>query len=106
MAYYCEAIYVLYINPYYISICPLFLIAMNPYYILISPLSLQFVLSTQQAQAEAEEEFISNTLLKKIHSLKKEKEALAMNYEQEEEFLTNDLSRKLAQVRQTWGVVQ
>ena len=52
----------------------------------------------QQAQAEQEEEFISNTLLKKIHSLKKEKEALAMNYEQEEEFLTNDLSRKLAQV--------
>ena len=55
-------------------------------------------LSLQQAQAEQEEEFISNTLLKKIHSLKKEKEALAMNYEQEEEFLTNDLSRKLAQV--------
>lgn len=52
----------------------------------------------QQAQAEQEEEFISNTLLKKIHCLKKEKEALAMNYEQEEEFLTNDLSRKLAQV--------
>jgi len=52
----------------------------------------------QQAQAEQEEEFISNTLLKKIQSLKKEKEAMAMNYEQEEEFLTNDLSRKLAQV--------
>lgn len=55
---------------------------------------------TIQAQAEQEEEFISNTLLKKIHCLKKEKEALAMNYEQEEEFLTNDLSRKLAQLRQ------
>ncbi len=53
---------------------------------------------SQQVQAEAEEEFISNTLLKKIHCLKKEKETLAMNYEQEEEFLTNDLSRKLAQV--------
>jgi coiled-coil domain-containing protein 6 len=53
-----------------------------------------------QAQAEQEEEFISNTLLKKIHSLKKEKEALALNYEQEEEFLTNDLSRKLSQLRQ------
>ena len=52
----------------------------------------------QQARAEQEEEFISNTLLKKIQSLKKEKEALAMNYEQEEEFLTNDLSRKLHQV--------
>lgn len=52
----------------------------------------------QQARAEQEEEFISNTLLKKIQALKKEKEALAMNYEQEEEFLTNDLSRKLHQV--------
>lgn len=36
--------------------------------------------------------------MKKIQSLKKEKESLAMNYEQEEEFLTNDLSRKLMQV--------
>lgn len=61
-------------------------------------LSSSLLLPSQQAQAEQEEEYISNTLLKKIHSLKKEKEALAMNYEQEEEFLTNDLSRKLAQV--------
>ncbi|XP_020901631.1 coiled-coil domain-containing protein 6 [Exaiptasia diaphana] len=53
-----------------------------------------------QAKAEQEEEFISNTLLKKIQLLKKEKETLATNYEQEEEFLTNDLSRKLAQLRQ------
>jgi len=53
-----------------------------------------------QARAEQEEEFISNTLLKKIQLLKKEKESLAMNYEQEEEFLTNDLSRKLMQLRQ------
>ncbi|XP_054773317.1 coiled-coil domain-containing protein 6-like [Lytechinus pictus] len=51
-----------------------------------------------QAQAEQEEEYISNTLMKKIHSLKKEKEKLAVNYEQEEEYLTNDLSRKLTQV--------
>ena len=36
--------------------------------------------------------------MKKIQDLKKEKETLAMNYEQEEEFLTNDLSRKLMQV--------
>ncbi|XP_064638623.1 coiled-coil domain-containing protein 6-like [Lineus longissimus] len=55
---------------------------------------------TIQARAEQEEEFISNTLLKKIHKLKKEKETLAMNYEQEEEYLTNDLSRKLSQLRQ------
>ncbi|KAJ8022981.1 Coiled-coil domain-containing protein 6 [Holothuria leucospilota] len=53
-----------------------------------------------QAQAEQEEEFISNTLMKKIQALKKEKEKLAVNYEQEEEFLTNDLSRKLVQLRQ------
>ncbi|XP_071952365.1 coiled-coil domain-containing protein 6-like [Antedon mediterranea] len=53
-----------------------------------------------QVQAEQEEEFISNTLLKKIQVLKKEKEKLAVNYEQEEEFLTNDLSRKLTQLRQ------
>uniref|UniRef100_A0A0B7AYF2 Coiled-coil domain-containing protein 6 n=1 Tax=Arion vulgaris TaxID=1028688 RepID=A0A0B7AYF2_9EUPU len=53
-----------------------------------------------QAKAEQEEEYISNTLLKKIQALKKEKEMLAMNYEQEEEYLTNDLSRKLYQLRQ------
>ena len=52
-----------------------------------------------QAKAEQEEEFISNTLLKKIQALKKEKENLALNYKQEEECLTNDLSRKLDQVR-------
>jgi len=48
--------------------------------------------------AEQQEEYISNTLLKKIEALKNEKEQLARNYEQEEEFLTNDLSRKLLQV--------
>jgi coiled-coil domain-containing protein 6 len=53
-----------------------------------------------QAKAEQEEEFISNTLLKKIQELKKEKETLANNYEREEEFLTNDLSRKLQQLRE------
>lgn len=52
----------------------------------------------QQAKAEQEEEYISNTLLKKIQALKKEKETLAHHYEQEEECLTNDLSRKLTQV--------
>lgn len=55
--------------------------------------------SFQQAKAEQEEEYISNTLLKKIQALKKEKETLAHHYEQEEECLTNDLSRKLMQVR-------
>ena len=38
-------------------------------------------------------------MLKKIQSLKKEKETLANNYEREEEYLTNDLSRKLTQLR-------
>ena len=62
---------------------------------------LHFILQASvhiQAKAEQEEEFISNTLLKKIQALKKEKENLALNYEQEEECLTNDLSRKLNQV--------
>lgn len=54
--------------------------------------------SPQQARAEQEEEFISNTLFKKIQALQKEKETLAVNYEKEEEFLTNELSRKLMQV--------
>lgn len=58
-----------------------------------------FVFSVpQQARAEQEEEFISNTLFKKIQALQKEKETLAVNYEKEEEFLTNELSRKLMQV--------
>uniref|UniRef100_A0A023GKH1 Putative coiled-coil domain-containing protein 6 n=1 Tax=Amblyomma triste TaxID=251400 RepID=A0A023GKH1_AMBTT len=62
--------------------------------------SLRQVSVNIQAKAEQEEEFISNTLLKKIQALKKEKETLALNYEQEEECLTNDLSRKLNQLRQ------
>jgi coiled-coil domain-containing protein 6 len=53
-----------------------------------------------QVKTEQEEEFISNTLFKKIKELKKEKETLANNYEREEEFLTNDLSRKLQQIRE------
>lgn len=69
-------------------------------YLLCLPYKVIFLLlfCLQQAKAEQEEEFISNTLMKKIHTLKKEKEVLAMNYEQEEEFLTNDLSKKLMQV--------
>ncbi|PKU34187.1 hypothetical protein llap_15509 [Limosa lapponica baueri] len=53
----------------------------------------------KQARAEQEEEFISNTLFKKIQALQKEKETLAVNYEKEEEFLTNELSRKLMQLQ-------
>lgn len=61
----------------------------------LSPFLFNFL---QQARAEQEEEFISNTLFKKIQALQKEKETLAVNYEKEEEFLTNELSRKLMQV--------
>nr|XP_013030563.2 coiled-coil domain-containing protein 6 [Anser cygnoides] len=57
------------------------------------------VLFPEQARAEQEEEFISNTLFKKIQALQKEKETLAVNYEKEEEFLTNELSRKLMQLQ-------
>lgn len=45
----------------------------------------------------------ANRLLSRngVHQvLKKEKETLALNYEQEEEYLTNDLSRKLNQLRE------
>ena len=47
---------------------------------------------------EQEEEFISNTLLKKIDLLKKKKKTPALNYEQDEEFLTDDHSMKLTEV--------
>lgn len=57
-----------------------------------------YLIFFKQAKAEQEEEYISNTLLKKIQALKKEKETLAHHYEREEECLTNDLSRKLNQV--------
>lgn len=69
---------------------PLPAVATPPCALLFCPL--------QQARAEQEEEFISNTLFKKIQALQKEKETLAVNYEKEEEFLTNELSRKLMQV--------
>lgn len=55
---------------------------------------------TIQARAEQEEEYISNTLMKKIHELKREKETLVNKYETEEEFLTNELQRQLNQIRQ------
>ncbi|KAF6772024.1 hypothetical protein AHF37_09294 [Paragonimus kellicotti] len=53
-----------------------------------------------QAKAEQEEEYISNTLLKKITELKKEKESLTINYEQEEDCLINQSNRKFTQLRQ------
>uniref|UniRef100_A0A1I8HEL1 Coiled-coil domain-containing protein 6 n=1 Tax=Macrostomum lignano TaxID=282301 RepID=A0A1I8HEL1_9PLAT len=53
-----------------------------------------------QAKAEQEEEYITNTMLKKIQNLQKEKERLAQSYEQEEEHLTNDLTRRLFRLKQ------
>ncbi|KAI8969156.1 hypothetical protein BDF20DRAFT_147541 [Mycotypha africana] len=51
------------------------------------------------AQAEQEEEFISNRLLKRINSLKKEKGELLLQVEQEEEYMTNMLQKKLNQLQ-------
>ncbi|OZJ03618.1 hypothetical protein BZG36_03719 [Bifiguratus adelaidae] len=49
--------------------------------------------------AEQEEEYITNTLLKRIAGLKKEKGELLLQVEQEEEYLTNTLQRKLNQLQ-------
>eukprot|EP00013_Stygamoeba_regulata_P024731 CAMPEP_0177655288 /NCGR_PEP_ID=MMETSP0447-20121125/14869_1 /TAXON_ID=0 /ORGANISM="Stygamoeba regulata, Strain BSH-02190019" /LENGTH=437 /DNA_ID=CAMNT_0019159161 /DNA_START=71 /DNA_END=1380 /DNA_ORIENTATION=+ len=46
-----------------------------------------------------EEEFITNTLLKRLATLKQERDTLAMQVEQEEEYLTNTLQRKLDQLK-------
>ncbi|KAI8053039.1 hypothetical protein BDF22DRAFT_686732 [Syncephalis plumigaleata] len=45
-------------------------------------------------------EYISNTLLKRISDLKKEKGELLQQVEQEEEYLTNTLQRKLEKLQQ------
>ena len=52
----------------------------------------------KQASAEQEEEYISNKLLKRINSLKREKGELLLRVEQEEEIITSTLQKKLAQV--------
>jgi len=51
-----------------------------------------------QVSAEQQEEFISNTLLRRISDLKKEKESLLVQVEQEEEYMTNTLSKKVSQL--------
>eukprot|EP00743_Colponemidia_sp_Colp-15_P002474 GILK01002682.1.p1 GENE.GILK01002682.1~~GILK01002682.1.p1 ORF type:complete len:418 (+),score=105.70 GILK01002682.1:41-1255(+) len=50
-------------------------------------------------QVEAEEEAITNRLMKRLSDLKKEKEDLAIAVEQEEELLTNTLQKKLQDLR-------
>ena len=51
------------------------------------------------AQAEQEEEYISNTLLKRIHQLKSEKEMLAQRYETEMITANNDLQKTINQLQ-------
>ncbi|VDN99946.1 unnamed protein product [Rodentolepis nana] len=51
------------------------------------------------AQAEREEEYISNTLQRQISELKKDKESLVVKFEEEEERLINELNRKLNQLQ-------
>jgi len=54
----------------------------------------------QQLQAEQEEEYITNKLMKRLTVLKHEKEHLARQVEMEEEMITNKLSKKLEKVKQ------
>jgi len=57
-------------------------------------------LVSQQLQAEQEEEYITNRLMKRLETLKQEKEDLARQVEVEEEMITNKLTKKLEQVKQ------
>ena len=52
-------------------------------------------LAAQQLQAEQEEEYITNKLMKRLEALKQEKEELARQVEVEEEMITNALTKKL-----------
>lgn len=53
-----------------------------------------------QLQAEQEEEYLANKLMKRLTKLKREKEELARQVEMEEEMITNKLSKKLEKVKQ------
>lgn len=53
-----------------------------------------------QLQAEQEEEYLTNKLMKRLTELKREKEELARQVEMEEEMITNKLSKKLEKVKQ------
>jgi outer membrane phospholipase A len=69
--------------------------------------------SLKLASSEAQEEYITNMLLKKLEAItterdelvarvaviQKEREALIVQLEQEEEYLTNTLQKKLTTVR-------
>ncbi|KAI8913599.1 hypothetical protein EDD86DRAFT_245214 [Gorgonomyces haynaldii] len=53
-----------------------------------------------QSQSEMEQEYISNTLLRKIELLNKEKSDLLIKVEQEEDMLVNRLTQKLNVLQQ------
>ncbi len=53
-----------------------------------------------QLQAEQEEEYITNKLMKRLETLKQEKEELARQVEVEEEMITNALTKKLQKVKE------
>ncbi len=52
-----------------------------------------------QSSTEAEEEYITNMLMKRIEGLKNEKQELLTKLEAEEEMITNQLQRKLQQLQ-------
>uniref|UniRef100_A0A6B2LLH1 Uncharacterized protein n=1 Tax=Arcella intermedia TaxID=1963864 RepID=A0A6B2LLH1_9EUKA len=54
----------------------------------------------QEKLVEAEEEYITNTLFKRLEELQKEKNGLILEVEREEEYLTNTLQKKMEIVKQ------
>ena len=66
----------------------------------LSNLSERSHLRLQSQQAEREEEAIANRLMKRLETLKQEKEELARQVEVEEEMITNALTMKLQKVKQ------
>ena len=61
--------------------------------------NLKKALFALQTTSEQEEEMITNSLLKKISTLQKEKEYLLLKVEEEEEMITNQLQKKLKQLQ-------
>lgn len=64
------------------------------------PCASRLVCFPQQLQAEQEEEYITNKLMKRLEALKREKEELARQVEVEEEMITNALTKKLQKVKE------
>jgi len=54
----------------------------------------------QEKLVEAEEEYITNTLFKRLEDLQNEKNDLVLEVEREEEYLTNTLQKKLELLQQ------